>query len=169
MPGQSTYEFINAIFPPEPETPEWLVWLIVVAAFALIIGLEVLRKYIAYATIRDTICCTFAGKSLDSVNVAFKGMQPEELCLPLRRAIRELVPAGQKPRNMQVSVALCGLFSFLMGVADVEVRCDFTVEGAQMQESVRLLVHYHQARGIITPLCVSHVEEFTPPPTDELD
>lgn len=169
MSGQSAYEFINAIYLPKPETPQWLVWLIVVAAFALIVGLEVLRKYIAYTIIRDAICCTFNGKSLEGVNIAFKGMMPEELCLPLRRAIRKRVPAGQKPCNMQVSVALCGLFSFLMGVADMEVRCGFTVDGVPMQESVRLLVHYHQARGIITPLCVSHVEEFSPPPTDELD
>lgn len=129
MSGQSTFEFISAISPPKPETPEWLVWLIVAAAVVLIIGLDVLRKHIAWSIIREAICRVFAGKPLDGVNVAFRGIQPEALCLPIRRAVRRRLEPGQKLCVMQLKVALHNPLLLLAGVADVDVVCDFTVDG----------------------------------------
>lgn len=167
MSEQNVIRLINTTFPPEPEMPSWVIWLIIAGAFALIIGLEALRKHIAWSAIRDAICRVYAGEPLDGVNIAFKDVQPQELCLPLRQAVRQRLAAGQKPRQKQVSVSLHGPLSFLMGVADVEVRCDFTVDGAAMQESVRLLVHYQQARDIITPVCIYEVEEYVPPLADD--
>ena len=167
MSGQQAFELINAISPPQPETPEWLIWLALAGVAALIIGMEVLRKHIAYATIRDAICCVFAGKSLEGVNVAFKGVQPGELCQPLHRAMARHVGPVQKLCDARLSVSLHNPLLLLGWVADVDVGCDFTVDGVALHEDVRLTVEFHQGRGIITPLCVCGVEEFVPPSADE--
>lgn len=167
MSAENAYQFITSVYAPKPETPQWLVWLVVAGAVALIIGMEALRKHIVYTTIRDAICRVFAGESLEDVNIAFKGVRPEDLCQPLHRAMKRHAGPGQKLRNARLSVSLHNPLLLLVGVADVDVGCDFTVDGAELHEDVRLTVEYHQGRGIITPLCVCGVEEYVPPPADD--
>ena len=157
-----TIEELNALVPPKPETPEWLVWLGFAACIALLIAFEAFKMYTEYAALREAIQHVFHGKSLDDVNVALKGIAPEDFCKPLPKATLRRIQHRKQTEQAQVSVSLANPLPMLLNQANLDVTYSFQGDGLEVNESAQLRVSFHRRRGMLTPLCVYEIEVAHP-------
>ncbi len=161
MTAENMIGMIHQISSPKPETPAWLVWLLIGVAVAMIVGIEVLHSYTTYHTVRTAIQRIFRGEELDDVNIAFKGVQPEELCTPLSKNTLQRI---RQCRNAAATVTL--LSPPLFNVMRLEVRYDAQGTGADVHETAQLEVSFYHGRSIFAPVCIEGVSLITPDPED---
>lgn len=157
-----TIEELNALFPPKPETPEWLVWLGFAACIALLIAFEAFKMHREYSLIREAVQHVFHGKSLDNVNVALKGVAPEDFCKPLPKATLRRIQHRRQTEQAQVSVSLANPLPLLVNEAKLDVTYRFQGEGLEVNESAQLRVSFYRRRGMLEPVCVYAIEVVQP-------
>lgn len=157
-----TIEELNALFPPKPETPEWLVWLGFAACIALLIAFEAFKMHREYSLIREAVQHVFHGKSLDGVNVALKGVVPEDFCKPLPKATLRRIQHRRGTEQAQVSVSLANPLLLLVNEAKLDVTYRFQGEGLEVNESAQLRVSFHRCRSMLEPVCVYAIEVVQP-------